>query len=200
MCSPWAADRVWGGGRGKELLGGIIPPSFHAHPWHSHQTCSGPDSPKSLGFFCNLWRSPHQQLGCSARIREIIKVKGLIVVARSDRNQFGGRAGVPRMELFPYTSQMIPRGHFKIVLNCTRLQADPLWLQRHQCAIKQPFTSPSCLHFTPNFWLACIKNKQQTTTTKKKEWKENRTKKRKKKKKERIEIQTQRSKIRGGRD
>lgn len=140
-------------------------------PWsrHRNQSCSGPDSPKPGGFLCNLWRSLHQQLGCSARIREIIKVKELIVVARSGRKQFGGRVGVPRMELFPYSFQMIHRGHFRIVLNCTRLKAEPLWLQRHQCAIKTPFTSPPCLHFTPNFWLAYIKTKQT-----KNKWKENR--------------------------
>lgn len=141
----WAADRVWGGGRGQVLLGGIIPPSFHAHPWHSPQTCSGPDSPKPLGFLCNLWLSLHQQLGCSARIREIIQVKELIVVARSGRKQFGGRAGVPRTELLQLPGD--PQGTLG---DCAKL---------HQAQGRSPVTSEAPVCHKTTFYqpiLLCI--------------------------------------------
>lgn len=77
----------------------------------------------------------------------------MIVVARSGRKQFGGRDGVPRMELFPHSSQMIHRGLFQIVLNCTRLKAEA------PVCHKNTFYQPILLAFHPNF-LACLhKNK-----------------------------------------
>lgn len=105
--------------------------------------------------------------------REVIKVKELIVMAGCDRRQFQGKAGVTS-PWFPNSSRTTQRGYFKIVLNCTKLQSDPVWLQDHWCH-KATLTTPLWLHFTQNFWLAKKPNQtKQQKKKRKKQWKERR--------------------------
>lgn len=116
-------------------------------PCSRHHPCSGADKSRSLFFLCNLQHFLHQHLGCSASGREIIKVMELIAMARCHPVTEGnGKAALVWLEHGSFLTAPAARltlgGYFKIVLSCTRLRADPVWLQARWCCEATVTTLP----------------------------------------------------------
>lgn len=120
---------------------------LHVCPCSRHHPCSGADKSRSLVFLCNLQHFLHPHLGCSTSGREIIKVMELIAMARCHPVTEGnGKAALvwPERGSFLTTpaAQLTLGGYSKIVLSCTRLRADPVWLQARWCCEATVTTLP----------------------------------------------------------